>query len=429
MRTWLAWSVAGLAVAAAGWTALSLSRGQERSTPTPPAVPSPPSNLPPTSSSGAHLELLVPFPRQVSLSARGGADWLHRANGPDGRFVYGFVPSLNTVLEGDHYLRQIGAAFALARAARLTGDERYTAKARQAVVTLLLDTMPDPHDPEVRTTSLPSVLLNRLATAGLLVMAINELPAPAEDLLKQSEQLCAYIRKQQQPDGALSCRDAADPADAVVDPDAVNYYPGAALYGLMLSQRHKPAAWKTEVVARARGFYQPWWRAHKNPAPIPWHAAAYAEAYLLTHDKAFADAVTEMADWLCTLQYVQLDRNHPHWLGGFRGWRDGKPAAAAPDCESACAGEALAAAFRVARQAGDQARCQRYREALEHCLRFVTTLQYTESNSQHFADWYRPVLLGAFHASHQDGSLRLDYTQHAVCALFQYLADVAEGSG
>ena len=49
------------------------------------------------------------------------------------------------------------------------------------------------------------------------------------------------------------------------------------------------------------------------------------------------------------------------------------------------------------------------------------TLQYTEPNTQYFADWYRPRLAGAFHASHQDGNLRIDYTQHAVCALVQYL--------
>jgi hypothetical protein len=35
-------------------------------------------------------------------------------------------------------------------------------------------------------------------------------------------------------------------------------------------------------------------------------------------------------------------------------------------------------------------------------------------------------VLGAFYASHQDGTARLDYTQHALCALVQYLAEVAE---
>jgi hypothetical protein len=362
------------------------------------------------------------------LSARGGANWLHRVNRPDGRFVHGFVPALNTPLEGDHFFRQIGAAFALARAARFTGNPQYAAKARGAVVTLLLDTMvDDPKQPRVRYSSLPSLLVNRLGTAGLLVMAINELPKPAADLLKQSEQLCAFIRRQQQPDGSLAYGDTPrDVKTMAADPDGINHYPGLALYGLMLSQRHRPAAWKTELVRKARKFYQRHWRRSRNPALVPWHTAAYAAAYRLTRDPELAGAVREMNDWLCGLQYMQLDRHHPLWLGGFKGWADGKATAAAPDAGSAACAESLAEACRVARQAGDLERYRRYRVALENCLRFLVTLQFDEANAQHFADWYRPALLGAFHASHQDGSLRIDYTQHALCALVQYLTHVAE---
>jgi hypothetical protein len=112
-------------------------------------------------------------------------------------------------------------------------------------------------------------------------------------------------------------------------------------------------------------------------------------------------------------------------VGGFMGWADGKAQAVAPQVGSAAYAEGLAEACRVARQAGDVPRFQRYRESLEHCLQFLTTLQYTEANAQHFADWYRPALLGAFHASHQDGDLRLDYTQHAVSALVGYLEHAA----
>ena len=59
-------------------------------------------------------------------------------------------------------------------------------------------------------------------------------------------------------------------------------------------------------------------------------------------------------------------------------------------------------------------------------MQFLATLQYTDANTRHFADWYRPTLIGGFYASHQDGNLRIDYTQHAVCALVQYLTYVAE---
>jgi hypothetical protein len=361
------------------------------------------------------------------VSAQRGADWLARANRADGQFDNGYLPALRVLLEGEHYLRQAGAAFALARAARYTSDEHQTAIARQAILTLLLHTGTDSDDPQVRHTTLPSVVVNRLGAAGLLVLAINELPAPGDDLLEQSEQLCAFIRKQQRTDGSLCYNDTTgDPSGEVVEPDGINSYPGEALYGLMLSQRHRPAAWKTDVVRKALSYYRPWWQAHKNMTLIPYQTAAYTAAYLLTKEQAFADCVMEMNDWLCGFQYLHMDPSHPLWLGGFMGLADGKPAAVAPQVGSAAHAEGLAEACRVARQAGDLARYRRYSDALERCLQFLVTLQYTEANTRHFADWYRPILIGGFYGAHQDGTLRIDYTQHAVCALVEYLTQVDE---
>jgi hypothetical protein len=369
--------------------------------------------------------------KQMFVSAQRGGDWLARANRSDGRFVYGFLPALKANLEGDHYLRQAGAAIALARESRFTGNERHAAVARQAVLTLLLETTVDAPDGRIRHTALPSTVVNRLASAGLLVLAINELPSPGEDLLQQSEQLCAFIGKQQRPDGSLSYLDVetarqTGPANFGEDPDGINYYPGEALYGLMRSQQRRPAEWKIKLVRKALDYYLPWWRQHKNMALVPWHTAAYAEAYLATKDQAFAEAVNEMSDWMCGLQYVTLDARHPFWTGGFMSWEDGKASATPPQVSSASYAEGLAEACRVARQIGDVTHFNRYREALERCLQFLTTLQYSDANTQHFADWYRPTLLGGFFASHQDGNLRIDYTQHAVCAMVQYLAYVSD---
>src|SRR5260370_29455840 len=334
------WGLVALG-AIGGAVTLSLSWGQDRS-PAGSESSSAPMTLeltPARSTQEAFASRSGPDPskynaleKQMYLSASRGADWLARANRSDGRVVYGYLPALKTNLEGDHYLRQVGAAVTLAREARFTGNERHAAIARQAVLTLLLDTTINPQGPgvvaasfserpasegktkspvTVRHTTLPSTMVNRLAAAGLLVLAINELPSPGEDLLQQSEQLCAFIGQQQRTDGSLSYTDgqAAVPAESAAigeDPDGINYYPGEALYGLMRSQQRRPAAWKTNLVRKAAAYYLPWWRDHKNMALVPWHTAAYAEAYLLTKDPAFANAVNEMGDSNCTLQYLSL---------------------------------------------------------------------------------------------------------------------------
>jgi hypothetical protein len=374
---------------------------------------------------GRDLSKLSPLHRQMYLSARRGAEWLYRMNGVKGRFLHGWLPSLNAPLEGDHPLRQAGAAVALARGARYLGEADHASRATQAVLGLLEDTVVDKANPQVRHPSLPSSMVNRVALASLIVLAIHELPAPGDDLLSQAEELCNYLRSQQQADGSLRYSDAAGDAKNQADPDGVNHYPGLALHALAKSHAKKPASWKAEVVRKAMPCYLKLWSTQKDRDLAVSQIGAYAEAYLQSKDKALAQAVFDLTDWLCGLQYERLDAQHPRRLGGFMGYADGKPVEMAPDVHGARCALALADACRVTRDMGDVTRHERYTAALERCLQFLTTLQYADADTQHFADWYRPRLLGGFHLSHQDGQLRIDYSQYAVCALLHYLEHVA----
>jgi hypothetical protein len=417
-----------LLAAGGGFAAFSLLRGQER--PAAPAAP-PPREAPPAPAAplkpARDFSKLTDLQKQLLLSGQWGADWLFRMNTVKGRFVPGWRPALRAEMDGDAFLHQAGAAAALARAARVLGDERYAARAAQAVLVLLEETAADPKDAKVRCTTPPSAVVNRLGGAGLLVLAVNELPDPQADVLEKSEQLCNYIRRQARADGSLACYEGAEGKAPPPDDDAaVNAYAGPALYALMRSQKSRPAAWKTDLVRKALAYYKPWWKEHKDLAFVPGQTAAYAEAYLLTKEQPFADFVFEMNDWACGLQYdLQLDVQKSSWSGGFKGWAGGKAMDALPQADSACYAEGLADACRVAREAGDPDRWKRYTDALQLCLQFLGRLQYTESNTAHFADWYKPWVLGGFHASQQDGDLRLEHTRHAVAALMHYLEHVA----
>jgi hypothetical protein len=350
--------------------------------------------------------------KQMLNSTQRATVWLTRMHGANGRFVPGWRPDLKTEMEGDSYLRQAGAALALARAARFSGEAELNARATQTLLSLLDETVVDEKS-GARYTSLPSAAVNRLGAAGLLVAAINELPEPKADLLARSEQLCAYLRTQACPEGWLSFTDTP-PEGPPGNSEALQTYPGQALYGLQLSQRHKPAPWKADLLKKAVAFYHPWWRTNRSPEFVPWQAAAYAEAYLATRDPAFGNCTLEMADWLTTLQYTKIDQRSQQWYGGFMGFAEGKSVEVAPQANAA----------RVARLAGDVTRERNYVETLDRAIQFLMTLQYTDSNAQHFADWYRPRVVGGFHASMQDGALRLDSTQHGLTALIATLDHV-----
>src|SRR6266496_1991079 len=310
MRYWLLIAMAGsLLVAGSGLI------GQEKQIL--PAVAIKPN---PDSSAGSRdLTKLSPQQRHFYLSAKSGMEWLLRVNRTDGRFLPGFVPALRIPLEGDNYLHQAGATAALARAATFFQDERATAVAKQAILTLLLETTVDPKT-QARFTAAPEAFLNRLATAGALLSAIHELPNPAQDLLQNAEQLAHYLRLQQRADGSFL--PTAD--DPKVQAEIIQHCTGLALHGLMRSHACQPAPWKLDALRKARAVYHAWWRQNKNLPMIPEHTAAYAEAYLATKEQGFADCVFEMNDWLCGLQYTNVDPRRAHWAGGFQPWQGGK---------------------------------------------------------------------------------------------------------
>jgi hypothetical protein len=411
--------------------ALVPTRGQER----PPAVSPPEPAAPPASLTaplspapaapraavptfaGLDYDKLPRLQQQFALSAARAADWLSRMNGVKGRFLPGWRPDLAVALEDDPFLHQAGAAYGLARAGRLAASDAYTARATQALLLLFAEPGLDGR---------PAAVANGLGAAGLLLAAVHELPNPPKDLLDQAEQLANFIQGRARPDGSLRCGEGPNSGpDSAEERAAIDEGPGLALYGVLRSQARRPAAWKLEMARKALAYYLPLWRKDRSVAFVPWQVAACVEAHAQTRDQAYADAVFEMCDWLCTLQYEQVTPQRAAWRGGFATYREGKKVEAPPDVGSAVCAEALARACRITRQRGDLERHRRYTAAVEGCLQYLATLQYTESSTQHFADWYRPRLVGGYFASPQDGALRLEQTQHALCSLLLYLEHVA----
>jgi hypothetical protein len=372
---------------------------------------------------------LRPFQHAQFLSARRGAEWLWNANRPDGTFVPGMRPDLDAEIEDD-LLRQFHGAYGLARSARFFASERYGARARQAILSLLVMTRTDPQDPSVRFTVPPSSQTNRLAAAALLILAIHELPEPGADLLEPADQLTNYVLKQQQKDGSLRVWENGD--ETAGNASEAGMYSAYAILALARSHARRPDAAKLTAARTAFASAYRDWQGNKTPLAASLLTWAGAELHALTNDKALGENVCEMADWLVTLQHGS-DPRRLAWQGGFRtapgSARD--EAVSEPTVESALCVEALAQACRVVRAGADLQRFGRYREACERGLQFLSTLQYSPANTKHYAEWYSPRLYGAFRDAPQQGTIRLEGTQRAVCALIAYFQEVvqAEPSG
>jgi hypothetical protein len=354
-------------------------------------------------------------------SAQSGASWLVNFQRPDGLFIYGLVPALNRTLAGENYLRQVGATAALARAASVLSNAEMALAARHAVLVLLESyTEVDAKEPTRRRPLLPANEANPIGFAGLLLWAICELPAAGDELNRSAEQLAHFIASRQRADGSFNLAASAGD-DAEDPPEAINFYPGEALYGLMRSYVVNPAPWKLEVVKKAIGYYRRHWKENPSAAFVPWQTAAYAEAFLATRDRQFAEFVFEMNDWLLKIQYTDPQTVEAAWLGGFGSYRFGQTLWTPPGASTGSYVESLVEAWRVARATDDQERTASYQQAAERALRFLMTTQYTSAASTHFEPWFAKKIDGAFHASVEDGSIRIDYTQHAISGMLQYV--------
>jgi hypothetical protein len=360
--------------------------------------------------------------RQMVFATQRGMEWLTRdgIHQSNGRLIPGLNPALGKATEDDHFLRQAVGAFSLARSAKLTGDEKYAVRAAQTILSLLSETRKDAANPAVRLPTQPSVVSNRVASASYLCLAIYEMPGASPELLTAAEELSAFIRTNLRTDGTVRFTDADD---AAADLDAANLYAGPAAYALILSNRAAPAEWKTAGVKNAVTAYRKHFQAGPRMTFVPWMTAACVEAHLQTKDATYADFAFEMNDWLKKLQYDQADGGKLSWRGGFPTVSDGKLAQTAPTAEAAYYAFSLAECCRLIRymEKPDAGRYDAYRMGAVRALQFLATVQYGDDNTQHFAAHFRPALVGAFHVSAADGTIRTDQTAMCVTAFASFL--------
>lgn len=375
----------------------------------------------PPNEAGPAVENMHPAHRALYFTVRRGTEWLIQAQQPNGLFHQGLNVAVNTPLETAHFYHQAEAAIALARMSRLTMNARYHAVAQQATLTLLSSTRIDPQDATVRYTSYPEATVNRLASAGLLLRAVHELPVPVKVRLKEADGLAQYIRTSQQAEGRFQPQaSGVQQASSNTAQDEMNLLcQGFAIEGLAVSQTYSPAPWKSEALQKAvRGYQQ-----QMPLVVVPTFISGLADTYFRTKDVNCSAAVFNMADALCNVQQ-QPETGKVAWVGGFV-TNSTKTTPMAPLAgESARCVSALCDAYRVARQAGDAVRAEKYRQCASMGVQYIVSLQYTGNGVEHFAEGYQPRVLGAFRATVGEGVIRLQDTAECVLAVSTYLSDL-----
>jgi hypothetical protein len=360
---------------------------------------------------------------ELQARVRAASDWFLAVQNPDGSFRYGWEPALDQDLLEESLIRQAGAAVAVSRCAALMNDDRLESAATRAIEYLLLQTKRTEGKFPTRRSIAPYQLVHPVGFSGLLLLAIMEHPSPTNSMRTAGEELANYLRMRQRPDGSIRLGSSDDPTEDDEDDrehPGMPYYPGEALLALAKyeSKNHIPSS--DQAVRKSRDFYWRVWRRSKEPAFVPWQTAAHAELVSRTKDRASAEFVFEMNDWLIQLQYRENAR--AGWAGGFAAYVEGEMVAVEPGISSASYAESLADALCVARAMKDSVRERKYTEALFGVLRFINQLQYEPGGVSHFVPEYRSKLVGGFRAGLRQGTVRIDFTQHATLAMCNILA-------
>jgi hypothetical protein len=352
-------------------------------------------------------------------SLRLGGEWLLNNRREDGLFRYGWEPALNQDLDEENLIRQAGTAAALARVGTLLPDASMIARARGVMQILL----------EVRDRWSKERVSQRkrlekeqgghpVGLAALLLLGLSELPTRTNEEEEQGDRLAQYLLACQRPDGSIRLTTNDDPEgdEGDVAETGWAYYPGEALYALARwGVIHRDPSCLSGV-ERSLAVYRRLWGERKEAAFVAWQSAAHAELFLAGGSEKSALFVCEMNDWLLDLQF-DGSSTPTGWKGGFGQYYQGERWASEPGITTASYAESLVEAVRVANRMKDAQRSARYHKALEAALEFVRRLQYRADRLGHFEPGYRASLVGAFFEAPSSGTVRIDFTQHALMAM------------
>ncbi|GMU37339.1 MAG: hypothetical protein KJ057_06985 [Phycisphaerae bacterium] len=322
-----------------------------------------------------------------------------------GFFSYEYDPVRDAYDSEPEFVRQAGAAAAIAVLAARTDGDAPASAARRTIEEHLKGLRAFPDDAEAAFIATPDGA-NPLGVTALLALALAEHPSAAEFAAVRGRLIRGMLRLQA-PSGLFPT--AFPPARSLA---AQDYFPGEAFLALAADFTLAPSQAVNDGFDRGIGWYREHFRERPSPAFVIWQGQAYARMAQKTRREDYIAFAFELADWGARGVIEAGPGVDPDLAGGVRGsYEEG---AGASTASFLCL---FADAAQLARTVGDRGREDRYVALTRSAARFVVQLQIRPEEA-----YFCPVpgdAVGGVRNSPAINRLRLDVCGHALVGLIK----------
>ena len=280
--------------------------------------------------------------------------------------------------------------------------------------------------------------VGKMGAAAATVMALAEMIEGRPELLERYrpylEGFAAFFLFMQRPDGSFNHYFTA-PGDVRYYSTETTIYPGEILFALSRIYRLTGDETVRTSFERGHEHYARWYRsevAQTNPdgtyserrrndlvAFVPWMSMADNDMHRQTGARELADLGIEASEWIARRYQWDDERTYfSAYLGSYyRVWWE------QPAMHGIVYTEGTAAAFDLARRAGDHERAELQRRSTLIGCRFAIQQTIRPGIDDHFLPGERARIrsVGGVRFSLTVPDLRTDYTYHALSALVQTL--------
>ncbi len=330
--------------------------------------------------------------------------WAQHNQSSDGSLPYYYNPSSDTYASDNNAIRQLITIQGLFAIARDENDAITLDVAQRAEKKVLHDTY--------RSTSAGYAYIADysgrvpLGATALAILMLREHGNNTPSAVEKN--LAEYILRMQRPDGSFQTF-----LESATSTEDEQFYSGEALTAIArMNAIHADSRFE-EVLSKGYDYYRAKLGKDFMPQYAPWHMQAYSIAYEKSHDERYAEYVFWLADGLIQTMLKHDVRARPDEVGRFFNpeypqW--GPPHSASTSIYV----EGLTYAHMLAKERGESARAQKYKDAILQGTRSLLLLQWTPESAYYVAAPDRVV--GSFKISITDNRGRIDQTGHTANA-------------